>query len=108
MTLTEFLLARIAEDEVAAQQDLWADQSWGLALPEGERTKWANRMLAEAAAKRAIVMRAESVVEEFAKPRDQRLIWPDLNRRERHHANETLRAMASVYADHPDYALEWS
>jgi hypothetical protein len=73
--LTEFLLARIAEDERRYDGDR-SDYGYG----------W-QHMLAECGAKRRIVEMMGRVVDEFA--------------------NEVLYALASVYADHPDYREEW-
>ena len=115
MTITEFLLARIAEDEWAAQEaiteieriawtpgmapsttalgGLWCD-------PDGMGVHVAaqpGRVLAECQAKRAIVEYRAGIR------------WPsdeahDAVRNER---DRTLRLLAAVYADHPDYRQEW-
>lgn len=112
MTLTEFLLARIAEDEERAEVG---------ALYPGQHTGWLNavvggsyvgfsdrftpdRVLAECEAKRRIVERcAESESQNYAWVSGQRFGRPE--------GVEDLRAiirdLASVYADHPDYSDEW-
>ena len=94
MTLTEFLLARIAEDEEWARwagiaQD--AERSRGVAFVSSlgsSSVTSSGRVLADCEAKRRIV--------EF---------WP-------HHSDGAykeyvLRALASVYADHEDFREEW-
>lgn len=135
MTLTEFLLARIAEDEALAEDTLGAyarhSSSWGTPstgvvdlgdpdvdglIPFGDGpvaehvAHWdPARVLAECEAKRAIIALHDE--------------WPVLiesepevltTRREyvRRFGAEPmttpmLRAMASVYADHPDYDPTW-
>lgn len=115
MTLTEFLLARIADDEAVARQanphhnddiDDWGAQTDAEARwdrqPHGQRCAWRlgegmadkcecgypARVLAECEAKRRIVdiYRSE---------------W------EMDPINETLRLLALPYADHPDYDEKW-
>lgn len=102
MTLTEFLLDRIAEDELEVGP---ADPDEG-AGPNG--IGWAevgalsevlmvrpSRVLAECEAKRRIV---EEVREISAEPNPpQALILADY----------MLQAIAGVYADHPDFREEW-
>lgn len=89
-TLTDFLLARITEDEKAAR----------LSIPAGGRragkTFWRRRVV-ECEAKRAIV-------EEFAK-QDQRNSLSEQTWQAWHLITLTL---AQVYADHPDYDPAWS
>jgi hypothetical protein len=121
-TLTEFLLARIAEDEVvaraAADKDLdrWAagggveaewrdgmdpDLNTMIAYDEGRPTEAQAehiarhdpaRVLAECAAKRRIVEMHEAAVNH-----DEMCGWPC----------ETLLALAAVYADNPEFRDEW-
>ncbi len=106
MTLTEFLLARIAEDEETARQpDLMWPSSWTAkfhhyeALRETKPRDYAMgryctqfdpaRVLAECEAKRRIVALAESVTDMHAE-------W------------ETLEMLLALpYADHPDYDETW-
>lgn len=128
-TLTDFLLARIAEDEAkarAADSGRWLGQDKGITF-EWDADDWhddetqarleadmhANqhhisnwgprRVLAECEAKRRIVeFHGQDVDRDFCAtcsgsgPRAQG--WPC----------DTLRALAQVYADHPDYQPEWS
>lgn len=98
-TLSEFLLARISEDEGAVRADI-----------VGRRWDNPERVLTDLEAKRRIVMRCSMLLDSWDHVHDgtpELAPFPDVNRRERHHAAETLRDLASVYADHPDYRPEW-
>jgi hypothetical protein len=89
MTITEFLLARIAEDERVARADLASD-AWGNPYGDGtgiELTFTSERVLSECEAKRQIVFLTEHGCGD------------DYER--------VQRALASVYADHPDFREEW-
>jgi hypothetical protein len=99
MTITEFLEARITEDEAAAN-DLMGER-------EGDR------VLAECAAKRAII--AEHGEQEVASL--DRATWGQpfivcrvcaIGARQVVAPCPTLRALAAVYADHPDYDPAWA
>lgn len=92
LTLTEFLLARIAEDEVTARtalvvdgRQVWQVQDWieldNEVLAHTDRHD-PHRVLAECEAKRRIVN-----------------IVPDLQ--------GVLGALALPYANHPDFREEW-
>jgi hypothetical protein len=92
MTLTEFLTARLDEDEADARGDDGSPTPIGMWDPD--------RVLAEVAAKRAIVEihynGAPEHYTERCSPCDT--------------VNEpcrTLLALATPYADHPDYREEW-
>lgn len=108
-TLTDFLLARLAEDEataIAAQcepvygvgnyGDTSAEEVIGMALNEGvdgpgidHYRRWSPaRVLAEVAAKRKILEDATAV--------------PTTSMR------HVLRVLASVYRDHPAFREEWA
>lgn len=96
MTLTKFLVARIADDEEAAddlhEQDCSSVQDgsqWGPC-----DCSYPARVLAECEAKRRIVGDYQIPTVRFA---SGALVWADC-----------LRHLASVYADHPDYRDEWS
>lgn len=115
MTLTEFLLARIAEDERAAASSGLTDQIWeavrdgegvyvvGLSATIAENVNLGYedhiarhdpaRVQAECKAKRLIIERAESV---SADPG-----WVQVE------GDAILAALALPYADHPDYNPEW-
>jgi hypothetical protein len=118
MTLTEFLLARIAEDKNAAREgtteaqysgsygDTAADEVIGMAYNEGVAEagmkhfeRWMPaRVLAECEAKRRII---------------KLLPWLDnasggiVPALKYSPAQTVLRQMALPYADHPDYREEW-
>lgn len=98
MTIVEFLLARIAEDETEAREcsDPYAQGNWRTYENDvGTIAMTKDRALAECAAKRAIVERNE--------PYDD----IQVRRQTRTLAGDTLRDLAAVYADHPDYREEW-
>lgn len=101
MTLTDFLLARIAEDEAAAK------------VYDGE---WTDRVLAQCAALRRIVELHQkdpdggefwgpdesidddgSACTRCGYPAEYAAPWPC----------DTLRALATIYADHPDFDPAW-
>lgn len=121
MTLTEFLLARIAEDEAVARAvaDLtgesnrwWVDgpaqesrKHWVYAT--GEKFKYREvadhiarhdpaRVLAECEAKRRIV----AALGDW----DDGYVWSSSTGSR---AEDALRALALPYADHPDFREEW-
>jgi hypothetical protein len=80
MTLVDFLLARIAEDEALAAPALEMDPAhWCTAGTHIEPERW----LAECEAKRRIL-------------------------EEHEHACPTTQALALPYADHPDYDQAWT
>ena len=88
MTLAEFLLARIAEDEQVARSSLATHEEgepWGYGhLPDDgpHIARWSPaRVLAECAAKREIV--------------------------ERFVAWDAVRLLAAPYSAHPDYDKDW-
>ena len=87
MTLTDFLLARIAEDEATAIN--WVRFEVRGGIPGNYVIK--ERVLAECEAKRRQIKHLIDYMEGEYAP------W-----------NETqLQIMATVYADHPDYQPEW-
>lgn len=102
MTLTEFLLARIAEDEAAASYAStrgdfdWEQDAggWWLGFYDHYRRHDPVRVLAECEAKRRIV----EVHAHNAR-------WDDTNVGD--WARATLELLALPYADHPDYREEW-
>ena len=103
MTITDFLLARVAEDEDAASkagsftpwERTFDRDNYGCLLVQP------SRVLAECAAKREIVERCFGVMgrEYPASHLDEdgwvQLMW------------QTMYDLAEVYADHPDYREEW-
>jgi hypothetical protein len=126
MTLTEFLLARIAEDEQAATAGISTqadpENGWGLIEYEGlagltlsphvghihERVqgehiiRWhPHRVLAECEAKRRIVeLCAEVMGDEDPRTSLDEAGWISL-------AWELMYELAGVYADHPDFREGW-
>lgn len=107
MTITEFLKDRIAEDEKKASSLLAATQ-------EGyDINEYAERVLAECAAKQAII--AEHGDEEVASL--DRATWGQaflvcrvcaVGDRQVVAPCPTIRALSAVYKDHPDYRQEWA
>jgi len=98
MSLTEFLLARIAEDEAAVA---------GLMSGDGDpEFFWGpDRIRAECEAKRRIVEIAASV-EETERALDIGSSEWAIGRAS-NNAEDILRALALPYADHPDWREEW-
>jgi hypothetical protein len=93
--LTEFLLARIPEDEAGAREaqalaNIYTDPQWHWLVAHNGGSRWQQtshdpaRVLAECEAKRRIVEWCSDFMQ-----------WPP------------LYALAAVYADHPDYREEW-
>lgn len=107
MTLEEFLLARIAEDEEAvnsAGHDFVEIEQYMLraARPNSPIVFTEGRMLAECEAKRRLIEHANEasgyesqLIQEFGDP-GQPSTEPDLGER-------ILLTLALPYADHPDY-----
>lgn len=108
-TLTEFLLARIADDEAAARDggaDAMTGHRWKHApedvYNELQRVVIANsrRVLAECAAKRKIVesyqWRCDNAERLGPSTVGETLL-----------AQQHCKTLASVYADHSDYRQEW-
>lgn len=118
MTLTEFLLARIAEDEAQANRSK-ADAASGktLGVPPGWITGVADRVLAECEAKRRIVDAIEDErqrMDIYNRDYDLGLLTTEGDLRSGLASNArwagldmAARALASAYADHPDYREEW-
>ena len=107
MTLTEFLLARIATDESAAQKAFDTRKEWVVAyIPDvfyGVVGMSGARVLVECAAKRAIMALAATITDMAGEISGE---WP------RPHVavidgEPILRALAMPYAEHPDYDEAW-
>ena len=93
MTLTEFLLARIAEDEAGVR-----DGTVGIIA-----ISLAARILAECGAKRRILALHAS-----GQPWCECGVWDTTEHGEPgYEICPTLRLLALPYADHPDYDQEW-
>lgn len=131
MTLTEFLLARIAEDEAIAREatpEPWVDgegyvhtdqvgdqvTDFGSTDEAQGRRDSAHiarhdpaRVLAECEAKRRIVEAALEVLGDLELGEDPLADADDLADGQVWAFAEALRLLASVYADHPDYDEAW-
>jgi hypothetical protein len=83
--VTEFLLARIAEDEANIEGD-WAAGDGGLHIIS---THMHDRMVAQCAAMRKIVEWSPSAPDAISE-------WEG-----------ALETLSSIYADHPDFKEEW-
>lgn len=110
MTLTEFLLARIAEDEATGRFDMWDTSSEVEMAAQIGRDAEAKRRIVELhqpdrhlenwywTQRRCVECGGQwHVIPPFGKPTE---IGPE-------QGCQTLRALAAVYADHPDYRAEW-
>jgi hypothetical protein len=113
MELTDFLLARIAEDEAVAQHwphDLPGRTAGGPVVgPDGHLIRAGRaRVLAESEAKRAVVAIHEEVA---GMVREGDLTDPELARDARSTllgVSASLVALARPYADHPDFDPVWA
>ena len=90
MTITEFLIRRIEEDEARARYPYLASSPDPLFSPA--------RVLAECAAKRAIVARF--------KPEDVKEDW-SVEASYSAAVEDCMFDLAAVYKDHPDYQEAW-
>lgn len=113
MTIVEFLLARIAEDEAVAAGHMGAEYYTDGAWPE----ECTARVMADCKAKRRIV----DLYEQHRSNRDARRsplareaedarAAQDRRTQEARTrvAEEAALSLAAVYADHPDYDPEWA
>lgn len=111
MTITEFLLARIEEDEAVArrvQEGLGEPGDtgiWSVTIGvSGNDAKFAHvaaspvRVLAECAAKRAIIAECRADHEDAMTRNDDTTELTTV----------VLYTLAAVYKDHPDYREEWA
>jgi len=111
MTITEFLEARIAEDEAAAGKLAGVAHSAKTQVYTGE--EWVTtpisteRVLVECAAKRAIIELARKAVE-AEKEWDDHEWQGTVESTEPLTGDTILYALAAVYASHPDYRREWA
>ena len=93
--LTEFLLARIAEDE--EQAEACKVLGWVPAKKYGITVTDPTRILRECAAKRVLVGAAATYSPELEHGDNGEWAF-----------DGALRAIAAVYADHPDYQPAWA
>lgn len=115
-TLTGFLLARVSDDENRAQR-FWDEWSREGGVIDVSRYVGPTQTLAECEAKRRIVEQHVENASRVAAYRSPR--WLDgmndsdiMNWRKAEAVcaatDSVVRALASVYADHPDYQAEWA
>jgi len=95
MNITEFLEARIAEDEAEASQYQAYEQDISETAGWWEPT----RVLAECAAKRTIIAGWED-------PND--IMTSDVDAGYSLGIDNAVHALAAVYSDHPDYQQAWA
>jgi len=113
-TITEFLDARIAEDEAVARRvadgpgEPGGRGIWSVAIGvSGNDAKFAHvasdpaRALAECAAKRAIISNVGPYSCSQAHPQFD-VYHPD------GHLSPVIRALAAVFKDHADYQEDWA
>ena len=117
MTLSEFLLARIAEDETIARENTWPEAAHTSAcrydqieLLTGCKCKIPSRVLAECEAKRRIV----AIALEHMETTDGQWGCGHSADRKRTgdchdslHDDGILQALALPHVDHPDYHAKW-
>ena len=117
MTLSQFLLARIAEDETIARENTWPEAAHTSACRYDQiellnrcKCKIPSRVLAECEAKRRIVAIAlehmETIDGQWGCGHSAEQIWagdcpdsPD--------DDGLLQALALPHVDHPDYLARW-
>jgi hypothetical protein len=111
-SLIEFLEARIAEDESLAAaaikshapDEVWESELGSMNLWPEDIAFWASqtpyRVLAECAAKRAII-------EDWEDPEDDG-VWEGYDYGCALTTDRAARALAAAYSDHPDYQQEWA
>lgn len=94
--LTEFLLARIADDEarLVGSSDIIPGDRWG-----------PDRVEAECEAKRRVVERAANV--QSSGPARDNTRAMDMTVGADAAYSDVCRMLATVYADHPDYRQGW-
>lgn len=107
MTLVEFLLARITEDEAAARAAAEVNgadvmlAALPMALFDGLRIAFPARVLAECEAKRRIVEDYEAL------NADYRVTHAPVTEAQRFQALVSIGHLATAYSDHPDYDQTW-
>jgi hypothetical protein len=106
LTLTDFLLARIEEDEADAnlvRSSIVYIEGEVAAEDAATRLSDPARVLAQCKAHRAIV--EEYVKEQWVVEQGHRTEWTEGGQAAR---LTTLHALASIYADHPSFRQEWA
>lgn len=109
MSIVEFLLARIGEDEAVAERGGWhngrgtfANDNYGCLLIQP------SRVLAECAAKRAIITHAVSIHDTITGEWGGGQTVEEDGWSEDNLGTDVVRALAAIYADHPDYEPDWA
>ena len=114
--LVEFLLARIAEDEDAARRAgavIPPGDGWyrvpQLAIADPEFAEWFGRAYLHIAGQNPARVLAECEAKRRIISLHRQYEWPSCDGGDAHGPEncETLRILASVYADHPDFRAEW-
>jgi uncharacterized protein DUF6221 len=107
MTLTDFLVSRIAEDEAAARAAEASEGDVHEIFDRGPETvgdhyrrHGPSRILAECDAKRRIVEHVQGVANNAGDP-------PSIEPASLPMLTHVLRLLALPYSDHPDYREEW-
>lgn len=129
MNITEFLEARVAEDEALARaalvgmhgehKDAWDYGGYVLGAERDSTPKqdefittwWPQRVLAECATKRVIVVEHELAERSNGIRTSVGCVLCNYDRDygwEEDGPCKTLRAIASAYSGHPDYQQEWA
>lgn len=102
MTITEFLAARLGEDEERASSG-WSslrDERW-MTTNEGLSILTPSAVLADIAAKRAILALHDDELADEVESGDASAYGADLMHR------MVISALAQPYAEHPDYDPAW-
>lgn len=107
LTLTQFLLERIAEDE-AIMNSVLVDDDGGGSGEDPETWHWVKRARAERAAFRAIVVGHSPLHVCVNIADDGQTDYSDDESDLGYAPCPTLRALAAVYADHPAFNPDWS
>ena len=119
MNITEFLEARIAEDEAVASLLAKGDAGHSPRTQVYTGAEWATtpltteRLLAECKAKRAIIDLHGPIRDDGWKSGEANgYLWccscGSIDDSPEPFPCDTLKAHAAVYADHPDYRQEWA
>jgi hypothetical protein len=102
VNIAEFLEARVATEEAEARvaQSEFAHGGYGCYGPA--------RVLAECAAKRAIIEQADEATGLDMSVDNDRLVGIRDMAKEPYCGDLILRSLAAVYSDHPDYDPAWA
>ncbi|MDZ7910425.1 MAG: DUF6221 family protein [Rhodococcus sp. (in: high G+C Gram-positive bacteria)] len=109
MTIEEFLTARLADDEHHADQADQADIAMYGGVPFYRNVPGTStRTRRDVAAKRAIIEAADEATGYDMQVDGEFRVGSRNETEEPYVGDVILRALASVYADHPDYRTEWA